>query len=122
MSLKAEMSLPLRANDRPRTNRTNSGPARTRPRWDGQARELAWKGRLIKWLRHIACNQTAVLDAFEAAGWPRNIDNPLPRMTQRNAKKCRIETIKSLKLGLVSETIRFRADGTGGGICWEPVA
>jgi hypothetical protein len=84
--------------------------------------ELCWGGRVIKRLRHIAGNQSAVLVAFEAAEWPRRIDDPLPRLAKRNAKKCRIDTIKSLNLGLAPETIRFRTDGTGGGICWEPVA
>jgi hypothetical protein len=93
-----------------------------RPRWEAPARELSWKGRVIKQLRHIAGNQSALLEAFEAAGWPRRIENPLPHLAKRNAKKCRKETIKSLNLGLAAGTIRFRADGTGGGICWEPVA
>jgi hypothetical protein len=77
---------------------------------------------VIKRLRHIARNQSALLVAFEAAGWPRRIDDPLSRLAQRNAKKCRQETIKSLNRSLILGTIRFRADGTGGGVCWEPVA
>lgn len=88
-----------------------------RPRW--VAATLWWAERPVKCVCREARNQVSVLEAFEAAGWPKCIDDPLPALTGRKGKKRRLQTIRSLNEGLEAGTIRFRADGTGRGICWE---
>lgn len=89
-----------------------------RPLWLPAAQELWWRGGIVKSFRRDADNQTAVLAAFQKEGWPRRIDDPLPRVAGRNPKSCRRETIKSLNRGLARGTIRFYAAGAGG-IRWE---
>jgi hypothetical protein len=92
-----------------------------RPRWDADARELHWGGKVIRWFRGDAANQCAVLAAFEAAGWPRCIQDPLPRLHRGLSKVRRWETLKSLNRGLPLQTIRFRSNGAGDGIRWDLV-
>ena len=91
------------------------------PIWRPGSQELWWKGRLVRRFLHDAENQTAVLAAFQAAGWPGRIDNPLPRAAGRGGKACRRETVRRLNRGLPPRTIRFRCDGVGG-VRWEEVA
>ena len=91
------------------------------PRWVPGWQELWWHGRPVKRFCRVAGNQTPVLVAFQAAGWPRRIDDPLPDLTGRKNKKRRLQTVRSLNERLEPGTIRFRADGTGRGICWEEV-
>jgi hypothetical protein len=85
-----------------------------KPHWDGEACELRFKGRLAKELRPIADSQISVLAAFEEAEWPQRIDNPLPTDDKQRMR----ETIRHLNERC--EGLRFRADGTGKGIVWEP--
>lgn len=92
-------------------------PAEDKPRWDKETHELRFKGQLIRRVRPIADNVIRVLDTFEDDGWPRRIDDPLdPSPETRRIS----ETLRTLNDGL--KMIRFRADGTGEGIIWEPDA
>ena len=50
-----------------------------RPRWMPGAQELFWKGRVVRRFRYDADNQALLLAAFEAAGWPGRIEDPLRR-------------------------------------------
>ena len=92
-----------------------------RPRWVVGAQELWWAGSVVKLLRQTADNQVRVLTAFEAAGWPHHIEDPLGHMAGGKAKIRRRETIKSLNIGLTPRTIRFFSDGTGTGVRWREV-
>lgn len=91
-----------------------------RPTWLPAVQELWWRGRVVKCFRHDAHNQTAILDAFQKAGWPDRIDDPLPRVGARKWKARRRETVRCLNRGLTPGTIRFRSDGVGG-VRWEVV-
>ena len=65
-----------------------------RPLWLPAAQELWWRGRIVKCFRRDADNQTEVLAAFQKAGWPRRLEDPLPRVAGRNGKVCRRETVQ----------------------------
>ena len=104
------------APDHPNVPSDAVAPAK--PRWNADQRELWWAGRLLKSYRHVAFNQWAVLAAFEAAGWPRRIEDPLRHEIKKHAKSRRRETIRSLNRELRRTPLRFRSDGMGG-IRWE---
>ena len=96
------------------------------PRWDGGRRQLWLGGRLLKEFRQPAPNQTALLDAFERRGWAaRHVVDPLPPTPGEREDEAQLrlqETVKNLNRGLPPGTIRFRGDGTGRGVWWEPGA
>jgi hypothetical protein len=86
----------------------------TVPRWDRKTRELRYGETLCRGYAREAANQFAVLDAFEAAGWPRAIDSPFPG----NESRLR-ETIRGLNEDLLKESpIRFRGSAKPE---WYPV-
>ena len=60
--------------------------------WDDLLRELRLAHRVIKHFRQPANTQELILRAFQKAGWPRSIPNPLtttsrPRLRLREAVK-----------------------------------
>jgi hypothetical protein len=96
-------------------------PATEKPRWHADTKELRWLGVVVRSFRDDAVNQSAVLAAFEKAGWPPGIPDPLPARVVTNAKRRRWQTVQSLNRGMLAGTIRFSADGVGG-FHWEAVA
>ncbi len=97
------------------------GPATTeKPRWNAAARQLWWAERVVRHFRNDAANQAAVLAAFEKAGWPPRIPDPLPKMGVRKAKRRRWRTVEALNNGVLPGTIHFRCDGIGG-FQWDVV-
>jgi len=111
----------------PRTFRLCSGAAPTRtgtlftPRWDHEARVLWAGGQIAKRYRRPSPNQEAILTAFEEDGWPCRIDDPLPPKGEVCPKARLHDTIKWLNRGQKRFLLRFLGDGTGEGVCWEPV-
>lgn len=94
-----------------------STPATQRPSWDHGTGKLHYGGKLARQVQNPgrATNIVAILDAFEEQGWPARIDDPLPDGGDKQRLR---EAIRTLNQGL--SRLRFRADGTGSGICWEP--
>jgi len=90
-----------------------------KPSWDAQRRELWIDGRLVKQLRRPSSNQQTILDAFEAAHWPRRIVNPLPLRSAQCPKRRLHDAIKCLNRNHSQEAIRFSGDGSGHGVLWE---
>lgn len=90
-----------------------------KPSWDAQRRELWIDGRLVKQLRRPSSNQQTILDAFEAAHWPRRIANPLPLRSAQCPKRRLHDAIKCLNRNHSQEAIRFSGDGSGHGVLWE---
>jgi hypothetical protein len=95
------------------------------PSWDDEHRELWFGGRIIKKFdSQPALRQVALIEAFEAAGWPPRIPNPFVtpgpegRTIPDNDTLC--DTCKNLNRSLPSGSIRFYRDGTGRGASWEP--
>jgi hypothetical protein len=88
-------------------------PTPPRPRWDADRRELWYGETLCKRYAARAQRQTTILAAFEEEEWPAHIDDPLdPGLLA--------EVLANLNRGLPDAPIRFRGEGTGEGICWEP--
>jgi hypothetical protein len=92
------------------------GAGGARPSWDPRTREVWFRGRLVKRLRRTAPNQECVLTAFEECGWPRRMDDPLPRGAERLR-----ETVKSLNRGQHWPALRFTVEADGRGLRWVAV-
>lgn len=85
------------------------------PRWDDHAATLYWGGTPIREFRsNPAKNQRDIIEAFHRENWARTIPDPLNNSRKLNA------TIRDLNKSLASKLIRFRGDGTGEGVMWEP--
>jgi hypothetical protein len=91
------------------------------PRWDGKLRQLSFAGCVVKRFRLPARNQEAVLSAFEEEGWPPSIDDPLPFVPQLESKQRLRVTIRHLNENHRDRLIRFRGNGTGEAVLWEPM-
>jgi hypothetical protein len=77
---------------------------------------------VVKRFRLPACNQEAVLSMFEDEGWPPAIDDPLPFRPEQEAKERLHVTIRHLNANHQNQLIRFRGNGTGEAVLWEPIA
>lgn len=94
--------------------------AQPRPEWNAATRTLTFDDTVVKRFKRAAPNQEWVLSQFQRREWPE-------RLTDCLSDDCGVadperlrETIKSLNSRLVKPLIRFRADGTGRGVCWGP--
>jgi len=96
------------------------GP-RDGPSWDDQTRILRLGPHIVKRFTQPAPDQEAILAAFEEAGWPRKIDDPLPPKGKIGPKQRLRATIRGLNGHQKKKVIRFFGDGTGEGICWVGV-
>lgn len=67
---------PIAELDEAAAARSSERLPEARPAWDGEKRELRYRGLLVKQFRQPAGNQVPVLEAFERAGWPTVIHNP----------------------------------------------
>ncbi len=100
---------------------TPETPAAPKPFWDCQRRELRMGQWVIKRFKLPSPNQETLLAAFEEEGWPLRIDDPLPPVHGVLSKRRLHDTIKSLNRNQKCRLISFKGDGTGEGICWEPM-
>lgn len=102
--------------------RTNSLPATLSvPAWDATRRVLSYGDHIVKRFARPAANQGLVLSAFEEENWPLRIDDPLAPHPTQDVKRRLCDTIKCLNQGQLHARLRFRGDGSGEGILWEPV-
>jgi hypothetical protein len=108
--------------------RTRSKPAQTSSEgspctddtaayWDPERRELWFRGKLVKKYRQPAPHQCRILAAFQEAGWPRRIDDPLPGGSSESARKQRVAD--AVRLLNDNPYLLFERDGTGEGILWS---
>jgi hypothetical protein len=95
---------------------SRTGVAPTRPRWD--RKHTLWYGdKVARTVSSQAKYVRLILDAFEKAGFPTRIPNPLDDSDARIKDPTKLhDYLKSMNYKL--EFIKFRADGTGG-IIWE---
>lgn len=91
------------------------------PGYDALSRRLSWRGGVVKTLAREAACQEAVLLAFQQAGWPALLDDPLEVEAGVDVKARLRQTVKSLNKRLRPGTIRFHADGTGRAVRWAVV-
>ena len=74
----------------------------------------------MKQFRVPSSNQEAVLVAFQREGWPACIADPLPPTASQLAKIRLHDTIKCLNAKQENRLVRFRGNGMGNGVLWEP--
>ena len=91
------------------------------PHWDQAMRILRVGERVVKQYRVPSPNQEAVLTVFQEEGWPPRIDDPLSPVPDGFPKDRLRDTIRYLNKGQKNRLIRFRGDGTGEGVLWEPI-
>lgn len=91
-------------------------PTVSHPSWNAERGELRLENRVIRRVRvmRTASNIQRIVDAFEAAGWPNRVDNPLSLGQQQLH-----QTLLHLNSGL--DEIRFRAQEGGNAVVWERV-
>jgi hypothetical protein len=89
-----------------------------RPECNGKRRELRCRG-MVRQFRRLAPNQSAILQAFQARGWPKRIEDPLCRPSDLDPEHRLRDAIFELNHGQKPQLLHFFADGTGHGICWE---
>lgn len=92
-----------------------------RPHWDGGRRELRFGRIVVKRFRNTAPNQERILSAFEASGWPDDINNPLPTPCNGSPAPRLLHTIRRLNQTLQHPLIRFEGDVKGGRVGWRYV-
>jgi len=91
------------------------------PVWDNQRRMLFLNGQVVRRFRWMAANQQLILSAFQEEGWPVRIDDPLAPSASLVGKQRLSDTIKCLNRNQENHLLRFRGDGSGQGVLWEPV-
>ena len=89
-----------------------------KPHWDKQARELRFRGAVVRRVPKPAQSKNVVriLDEFEDLGWPTRIDDPLTGGGKDDRRRRAVETLNGRML---SDTIRFACDGDGTGFLWR---
>jgi len=95
--------------------------AQALPHWDAKRCVLCIGNQVVKHFKANAANQTVILTAFHEEGWPSRIDDPLSPSPETDSKRRLNDAIKSLNRNQANNLIRFRGDGTGQGVVWEPV-
>jgi hypothetical protein len=96
-------------------------PVDFRPTWDRDRRQLSLLGLPVKSFKQVSENQWPVLDAFQASAWAPRIDDPVPAKPGHDPKRRLNRTIQSLNERQIHRLIRFRGDGTGTAVLWEPI-
>lgn len=91
------------------------------PHWCEDRRRLTFGGSVVKAYRVPAPNQIAILRAFQEEAWPFAIDDPLPPSAEIVIKRRLQDAIKCLNRNQRAPLIRFRGDGTGERVTWEPI-
>ena len=91
------------------------------PDYDADHRELRWRGQLVKRFGQPAPNQEAILIAFQRAGWQRAIDDPLPADPDVDPRDRLHDAIKNLNKQKPRQVLRFRGNGSGRRVLWEPI-
>jgi hypothetical protein len=103
------------------TNTTNDIEQQARsaaaPKWNSERRELSLRGQVVKTYRQPAPNQIALLEAFQVAGWPQRIDDPLPFTEDGDARQRLADAVASLNK---TSGIQFERDGAGH-VLWKPL-
>ncbi len=110
------------SSNSPGTNKKpNGAPSADTPKWNARQRRLLLGMLVIKEFRAPAPNQELVLATFEEDSWEERIDDPLPPIKGKNAKRRLHDTISALNRHQRVHRLHFTGDGTGNGIRWEIV-
>jgi hypothetical protein len=90
------------------------------PRWDG--RRLYFRGAVVVCLKRLARNQAALLNAFEKAGWTRQIEvSPRDGVAGLKGEQLR-QTYSSVNRHLKAAGLAFELSADGKALCWVEVS
>jgi hypothetical protein len=106
---------------RPNGARDPAVHATQMPHYDTAKRILFFAGEIVKQFRVPAENQELILMAFEEEEWPPHLTDPLPGKAETPAKRRLSDAIRNLNANQHHRRIRFRGDGRGSGVVWEPL-
>lgn len=96
--------------------------ATSKPIWDVDQGRLTFANQLVKEFKTPAPNQQLILSVFQEEECPPRIDDPLPSCPTIHSKRRLHETITALNRHQKNRLIRFRGDGRGQGVRWEPIS
>jgi hypothetical protein len=91
------------------------------PHWDSKCKELRLGSLLVRRFKRRAPHQEQILSAFERAGWPPRIENPLCSRSGWSFDEQLHDAIKRLNRHQVQRLLSFQGDGTGRGVLWQLV-
>jgi len=100
------------------TNKPMAINSAMKPKWDESQKSLFVGNECIKTYSKPATNQILILKAFEEQEWRPTIDDPLPRDHRIEPKGRLSDAIKSLNKAIPQ--LKFRGNGKGTGVTWEP--
>ncbi|MFO0806250.1 MAG: hypothetical protein U0791_24365 [Gemmataceae bacterium] len=89
-------------------------PRHRGPEWDAEERTLSHNGVVLRRWSRSAPKQFAILDAFEAAGWPARV------AIEGECSSSLGDTVMHLNENLAG-VIQFGRDGSGTGVSWRYV-
>lgn len=104
----------------PRKESQRPGRSQSVPHWDGGNHTLYWRAKAVKHFREEAPFQEAVLLAFEKKRWAGHIEVRKSPGLRRVTKQQLHSAIQNLNHGL-KPYLRFRQEGNGARVCWEPL-
>lgn len=91
--------------------------APSKPEWNRGARKLWWGSKILPQFGREAPDEMAILDAFQAAGWPTLIDIRVFVPLARCTKTWIADTVSNLNRRVAG--IRFHADGANHAVSWS---
>ena len=89
-----------------------------KPHWDKPARELRFRGVVVRRVPRPALSRNVVriLDEFEDFGWPPRIGDPFGEGGKDDRRRRAVETLNK---GMLNASMRFACDGDGTGFLWR---
>jgi hypothetical protein len=89
-----------------------------KPHWDKQARELRFRGAVVRRVPKPALSRNVVriLDEFEDFGWPPRIEDPFGEGGKDDRRRRAVETLNN---GMLKQSMWFECDGDGTGFIWR---
>lgn len=88
------------------------------PVWNADRRELCMGNVVLRHFRRAAENQMLLLQAFQEAGWPHEIDDPLPGGGGVEPKSRLKETVARLNRALKGMALHFGVSHRGTEAVW----
>ncbi|ADB14954.1 hypothetical protein Psta_0259 [Pirellula staleyi DSM 6068] len=101
-----------------------------RPSWNSRSRELSYKGQVVRRLATTATRAAQLVEAFENAGWPYEIDRPFRDNSHdgeqlSNVRKTQLDQVAKEKLRTAVDSlndkltsIRFQTSKAGNSVGW----
>ena len=91
------------------------------PHWNNDTKKLSYQNQTVRKVVRPkqAYNIVTILNAFQDAGWPHRIDDPL--VGRKPSDDTRRRDISNLNKGLRKGLLKFACDGNGTGFVWNKI-